>query len=343
MPSGVASPVFTQDQLLQYFVHVGLPEVTRTLATDLRSQDPAQQLSILQTLTRHQLCAVPFENLDLHYNPIKGISLNSNHLFQKIVERNAGRGGYCMQNNSFFATVLRSLGYDVVSVGARVSNAIGGGPGASENPEETSFSGWGHQVNIITIQNRKFFIDVGFGASGPTGPVPLEHGYTALNTGTEDRVASSLRVTKGCIKNSKSKSPEQEMWVYSVKYGAAEDQNAKWTPIHCFTEMEFYPDDFERMSYWISTHRASIFVNVVICQKFIMSDDGKSLIGDTTLHNDVVKKRQFGQNETLAEFKTEEDRVQALDKYLNVKLSLAERDSIVGFPTEIGRGRPSLA
>ena len=34
-----------------------------------------------------------------------------------------------MENNGFFGTVLRSMGYDVTSVGARVSEGIEGGDG----------------------------------------------------------------------------------------------------------------------------------------------------------------------------------------------------------------------
>ncbi len=35
-----------------------------------------------------------------------------------------------MENNGFFGTVLRSMGYDVTSVGARVCEGIGGGDGS---------------------------------------------------------------------------------------------------------------------------------------------------------------------------------------------------------------------
>lgn len=335
MPSGADRPSFTEEQLSRYFTYIKLPEAARKTAFDVHSQDSATQLDFLGTLTRHQLCAVPFESLDLHYNPIKGISLNSDHLFHKIVERNAGRGGYCMQNNSFFATVLRSIGYKVMSVGGRVSSAMDGGREASENAEDISFGGYAHQVNIVTIGDRKFFVDVGFGSPGPTGPVPLEHGYTALNTGTKDNVASSMRLTKGFVGNNTSKNAEQELWVYSVKYGRSDDQNAKWLPCYCFSETEFFPADFEIMSHWVSTNRASIFLQWVICQKFIMSEDGESLIGDVTLQDGAVKERRFGENKTLAEFKNEGDRVEALEKYLGVKLSQAEIDGIAGFPSAI--------
>jgi len=66
---------------------------------------------------------VPFENLSLHYSKLPGISLDTEDLFEKIVERR--RGGYCMEVNCFFATVLDTLGYEVVPTGARVLNPSG--------------------------------------------------------------------------------------------------------------------------------------------------------------------------------------------------------------------------
>lgn len=71
----------------------------------------------------YHLAKVPFENLVIHYSPHHSISLDSEHLFQKIVER--GHGGYCMENNGFFSIALRSLGFDIWTVGGKVSATVG--------------------------------------------------------------------------------------------------------------------------------------------------------------------------------------------------------------------------
>lgn len=70
------------------------------------------------------MARVPFENLALHYSTHHNVILDLDFLFEKMVTR--GMGGYCMENNRFFATILRTLGYTVLSGGARVSNAVGG-------------------------------------------------------------------------------------------------------------------------------------------------------------------------------------------------------------------------
>ena len=46
-----------------------------------------------------------------------------------------------MENNHFFATVLRSLGFEVLTCGARISRSIM--PGAvEEDGGKTGFTGW---------------------------------------------------------------------------------------------------------------------------------------------------------------------------------------------------------
>jgi len=71
------------------------------------------------------MARVPFENLVLHYSTHHSVILERDFLFDKMVVR--GKGGYCMENNLFFATVLRTLGYTVLAGGARVSKAVSHG------------------------------------------------------------------------------------------------------------------------------------------------------------------------------------------------------------------------
>lgn len=71
------------------------------------------------------MAKVPFENLALHYSTHHSVILDRDVLFEKMVI--GGKGGYCMENNLFFATVLRTLGYAVLSTGARVSKAVSAG------------------------------------------------------------------------------------------------------------------------------------------------------------------------------------------------------------------------
>lgn len=187
----------------------------------------------------------------------------------------------------------------------------------------------------MIIEGKKYFCDVGFGSPGPTFPVPLEEGYSQMNTGEKGHVASSMKVARGHIANNTGREPEQLLWQYWVKYGRAEDHSKDWIPCYCFAETEFFPYDYDIMNCWISTDRKSPFVNRVICQKFVMADDGESLVGDITLNDTNIKERRLGKSSVLAEIKSERDRTEALEKHMGVILSEPEKAGILGFPTMI--------
>ncbi len=74
------------------------------------------------------MAAIPYENLTLHYSPHRNITpsdvmLDVQEIYSLIVQEGRGRGGQCMQMNGMFATVLRSLGFEVMSTGARTNTA----------------------------------------------------------------------------------------------------------------------------------------------------------------------------------------------------------------------------
>lgn len=72
----------------------------------------------LQRLIAHHCTHVPFENTSLHYSSTRTLPLSIDHLFTKIVTNR--RGGYCLELNTFFAVLLRTLGFELYTVGARV-------------------------------------------------------------------------------------------------------------------------------------------------------------------------------------------------------------------------------
>ena len=70
-------------------------------------------------------------------------------LFEKIVGQ--GRGGEGMENNTFFGTVLRSLGFEVYAVGARVCAGGGGGGGVKgkgKGKERERGKGGGEEMGV---------------------------------------------------------------------------------------------------------------------------------------------------------------------------------------------------
>lgn len=108
---------YSDEQLRRYLDHIGF-------RGDARQQASADPLGCLTRLQYRHMARVPFESLSLHYSKHRLLSLDPEDLFHKIVER--GRGGYCMEVNTFFAAVMRTLGFTLYSAGGRVKTPVNG-------------------------------------------------------------------------------------------------------------------------------------------------------------------------------------------------------------------------
>jgi arylamine N-acetyltransferase len=117
---------YSNEQIQAYLSLVSFP-TSKYPNFSAKTASDEEALEYLTTLQKHHLSHVPFENLDLHYSTSRIVSIDKDDMYQKIVTRNRGRGGYCMQVNLFFATVLKSLGFELIVTGGRV--LIDGGPG----------------------------------------------------------------------------------------------------------------------------------------------------------------------------------------------------------------------
>lgn len=113
----------------------------------------------LNRLIRCHLETVPFENLEFCYHPRK-MSVEPEALYHKIVERR--RGGVCFELNGLFHWLLEQLGYQVYPLHVRLHR----GPG---QPAPIT-----HRANMVTLDGRKYFCDVGYGGPGPKGLVSLD-------------------------------------------------------------------------------------------------------------------------------------------------------------------------
>lgn len=146
---------------------------TYTLLTDKQIEEYLNRIHFKGTSNNSLEClnqliyfhhtSVPFENLDVYYQKLP-LSLDINDLFKKIVTNK--RGGYCFEMNGLFIMLLRSLGFDAWSCMCRVTHD-------EEHPRPVS-----HRGNIVIIDNKRYFCDVGFGGPMPCGALLLENGKT---------------------------------------------------------------------------------------------------------------------------------------------------------------------
>ncbi len=103
--------------------------------------------------------AVPFENMDA-WDLGSVPSLGVQDLYEKVVLRR--RGGWCHELNALLHAFLEALGYQVYSVGARVTGGI-------------DFTvPIGHHGVVAVIDGKKYYCDVGFGDIAFQNAVPLD-------------------------------------------------------------------------------------------------------------------------------------------------------------------------
>ncbi|MFJ3794390.1 arylamine N-acetyltransferase [Kitasatospora sp. NPDC090091] len=125
----------TDAQRDAYLARIGVPAPGRPSPAALAEL----QLAHLQ--------AVPFENLGIHLG--EPVVLEPGALVEKVVTRR--RGGFCYELNGSFAELLRSLGYEVSLLSARVFDGDRPGP---------PFDHLALRVDL----DEPWLVDVGFGA-----------------------------------------------------------------------------------------------------------------------------------------------------------------------------------
>jgi N-hydroxyarylamine O-acetyltransferase len=186
-------------------------------------------LETLGTLHLAHQAAIPFENLDVQLGiPIR---LDLASLQDKLVARR--RGGYCFEHNTLFAAVLEHLGFQVTLREARVRR------GATRPMPRT------HLSLRVDLPGGAFLVDVGFGADGPLGPVPLS-GEAARWEGDAFRVAA-----------------EGPLLVLQALRGGA------WLDLYAVEPGPLFQVDLDMANHYTSTHPDSRFVQTLTAQRTV--------------------------------------------------------------------------
>jgi N-hydroxyarylamine O-acetyltransferase len=119
----------------------------------------APTLATLQALVAAHSHAIAYESIDVLLNRPPKLDVAS--LQTKMFA--GGRGGYCFEQNMLFRAGLRSLGYQVASLQARVVR------GLEIDAPRPMF----HMVLRVDLPGGPFLADVGFGNLAPTGALQL--------------------------------------------------------------------------------------------------------------------------------------------------------------------------
>lgn len=316
---------YTQEQIFQFYDRINLPSEWRLAVEEAkRTSRGDQALEFLSVLKRYTLANIPFESAELHYSRNQIIDIHPEILFSKIVSQGTGRGGYCMENNALFATVLRTLGFEIMSTGGRVNAAAApsGDPG-----DHSMWYGFAHMINIITIKGVRYMVDVGFGAGGATRPLPLEDGKIHLNVKPDQ----SVRLRYDSL--DEFENPSSKVWIFERRIA----QDKPFMPNYCFPDnVEFLPGDYMIMNQFTSTDKRVFFTQIVVAVKHILSDDGEEVVGEIVLLGNKVHRRVFGKKTDLGTLDSEDQRVEALEQHLGIRLTEMQRYGILGMQSMIG-------
>lgn len=129
-------------------------------------------LENLKKLTEAYILNVPYENLDFALN--RGFSANILKIYEKIVENN--RGGICYESNTLFMYLLKTLGYKVQMIFAKVM--------------DLTYIGvdYPHLALIVSLEDDEYLVDVANGQNVRV-PMPLHNDeFISLSEDVEYKV-----------------------------------------------------------------------------------------------------------------------------------------------------------
>ncbi len=120
----------------------------------------APTLETLNALVSAHVEAIPFENLDVLLD--RGIALDDDVVDAKLLD--AGRGGYCFEQNTLFLRVLTTLGFRARPLSARVR---------LQRPRDFTPPRT-HVFCEVMVGGHPYVADVGVGGLSPTAAFRLD-------------------------------------------------------------------------------------------------------------------------------------------------------------------------
>lgn len=217
-------------------------------------------LACLEALHLAHATHIPFENLDIQLG--LPIPLDLASLEDKLVRRR--RGGYCFEQNTLFAAVLRRLGFRLETLEARVRFGL---------PELTSR---GHMALRVQLPGGDWLADVGFGGEGLLGPVPW-------GGAPHDRFGETFR-----LQPMGSRTVLQEL------------RPEGWFDFYALEPEPVFPVDYLVANHYTSTFPGSRFVQTLTVQ--LPSPGIRHILRNrnyTVLRGEEVRSREIGSPEEL--------------------------------------------
>ncbi len=184
--------------------------------------------STLETLCELHPRSIPFENID----PLlrRPVDLDLPAIEAKLVR--GGRGGYCFEHNLLFADILRSIGFEVTPLAARV---------VWRSPDPSRVGPRSHMLLRVELEGAPHVVDVGFGGLTLTGVLRLEPDVEQ----TTPHEPFRLRLD-------------------GDTYGVEAKLHGQWAPLYRFDLQRQETIDYVVSSWFLCTNEMSPFVRVLM-------------------------------------------------------------------------------
>lgn len=206
---------------------------------------PAPTLEALRELARRHAMTIPFENLGVLANGAP--DLDPAAIEAKLVERR--RGGYCYEHNALLLSALRSIGFDVTPLSARVRYGLP--PGTPTTPRS-------HMVLCVTLPEGLMLVDAGFGGLTLTAPVHID---------TREPQATPLELVRIVA--------EPDGFMLQAKLSEA------WQDLYFFDLVQQHPVDYLQQNWYTATRPGALFANNLVVA--MPSRDGRRILFNRTL------------------------------------------------------------
>ena len=152
---------------------------------NIKSKNPS--LELVKALQKKHIATFSFNSIAVLLK--KNISLEIEDIFEKIVTKNLG--GYCFEHNALMYEVLKSLGFNVRILIAKVLN------------NQDIDSPRTHRITLLEWEKEQYIVDVGFASSTPRLVLNInnkeEEGYRIVPLANETYQFELLKENKPYI------------------------------------------------------------------------------------------------------------------------------------------------
>ncbi|KAG8851747.1 N-terminal acetyltransferase [Tulasnella sp. 330] len=311
-----SSSYYNDEQLSAYLLRVGLPSAI----------DHKPSLDNAETLIRHHITTIPFENTEMHYTASGFLDCDPQVVYTRIVEDNEG-GTNCHGLHLLLLGMLLKLGYRGYFIMARVNQMRG-------PPEVINLGNLDHSAIVIQVpgNDETYLVDIGMGL-GFTQPARL-----AVDFEFDAFAGKRYRLIRARHPESPVAGEEGEDW--RLQMNTDLDWNfypdSIWRTVMQFSMQPFFMKDLLNLTWLVHHNPDHILRKGLVVMMFIKNEKGV-VIGQQTImpKGKAVTLRTAAGLEVLREFGDEDDRIAALKDLFGIKCPADAKACISGRPSAI--------